>query len=154
MKKVLFLLAFITLAASCTDYQDEIDALDYRITVLENLVKQWNRDLESTQVLVEAMENSDYITSVTQNSEGYIITFHNSGAIVIKDGVDGKDGKDGADGKDGESIHYIEYGGVEYSLMAEDRGHNGIAHKTHIAEDQRKADGTLNPLILYQITGQ
>lgn len=95
MKKYFYLIALMILTASCTDYQDEIDALDYRITVLENLVKQWNKDLESTQTLVQALENSDYITNVTENSEGYIITFNKSGAIVIKDGVDGKDGRDG-----------------------------------------------------------
>ena len=97
MKKYFYLIALMILTASCTDYQDEIDALDYRITVLENLVKQWNKDLESTQTLVQALENSDYITNVTENSEGYIITFNKSGAIVIKDGVDGKDGRDGKD---------------------------------------------------------
>lgn len=79
---------------SCTDYQDEIDALDYRVTVLENLVKKMNLDLESMTVIVGAMENGDYITNVTKNSLGYIITFNDAGSIVITDGVDGKDGKD------------------------------------------------------------
>lgn len=99
--KSILLTAILTLMAptftACTDYQDEIDALDYRITVLESLVKQMNLDLESMQVIVEAMESGDYITNVSENSEGHIITFNNAGAIVIKDGKDGRDGKDGKD---------------------------------------------------------
>ena len=86
---------------ACTDYQDELDALDYRVTVLENLVNKVNSDLEAMQVIVNAMAEGDYITNVTQNSEGYIITFNKSGAIVIHDGVDGQNGQDGKDGKDG-----------------------------------------------------
>lgn len=103
MKKLQKIIAafLIALAAplwtACTDYQDEIDALDYRITVLENLVKQMNTDLASMQVIVNVMETSDYITNVTHNDMGYIITFKNSEAIVIKDGVDGRDGRDGKD---------------------------------------------------------
>lgn len=79
---------------SCTDYQDEIDALDYRVTVLENLVKKMNLDLEAMTVIVRAMEDGDYITGVTENSLGYIINFNDAGPIIITDGVDGKDGKD------------------------------------------------------------
>ncbi|MBQ8948437.1 MAG: hypothetical protein IJ059_01445, partial [Prevotella sp.] len=99
--KSILLTAILTLMApaftACTDYQDEIDALDYRITVLENLVNQMNLDLESMQTIVEVMETNDYITNVTENSEGYIITFNKAGAIVIKDGTDGRDGRDGTD---------------------------------------------------------
>ena len=46
MKKIYQILCAALLVAgaatniSCTDYQDEIDALDYRVTVLENLVKK------------------------------------------------------------------------------------------------------------------
>jgi len=103
MKRIqrILLSAIIALVApaftACTDYQDEIDALDYRVTVLENLVRQLNSDLESMQVIVTAMETGDYITNVTENSQGYIITFNKSGAIVIKDGKDGQNGRDGKD---------------------------------------------------------
>ena len=103
MKKIqnIMLTAIMALMApvftACTDYQDEIDALDFRITVLENLVKQLNFDLESMQVIVYAMESGDYITNVTENSEGYILTFNNAGSVVIKNGVDGINGKDGKD---------------------------------------------------------
>ena len=103
MKRIqrILLTAIITIVApaftACTDYQDEINALDFRITVLENLVRQLNSDLESMQVIVNAMEEGDYITNVTENSQGYIITFNKSGAVVIKDGKDGQNGRDGKD---------------------------------------------------------
>ena len=99
--KTILLTAILTLMApaftACTDYQDEIDALDYRVTKLEDLVKKMNLDLESMRAIAEVMETNDYITNVTENSEGYIITFNKAGAIVIKDGKDGRDGKDGKD---------------------------------------------------------
>ena len=88
--KTILLTAILTLMApaftACTDYQDEIDALDYRVTKLEDLVKKMNLDLESMRAIAEVMETNDYITNVTENSEGYIITFNKAGAIVIKDG--------------------------------------------------------------------
>lgn len=104
IKHLLFaaMLPFMALSLnSCTDYQDELDALDYRVTVLENLVNKMNTDMEAMEIIIDAMAGSDYITNVTQSSEGYIITFNNSGAIVIHDGVDGANGRDGVDGRDG-----------------------------------------------------
>ena len=86
---------------SCTDYQDEIDALKFRVTVLEELVKQVNYDIASLQTVVEAVEDGDYITNVTNYEGGYIITFAKRGAIIVNNGQDGKDGEDGQDGKDG-----------------------------------------------------
>ena len=52
------------ITTSCTDYQDEIDALDFRITVLEELVKQVNNNLDAMRAIVDAMESGDYITHV------------------------------------------------------------------------------------------
>ena len=97
IQKILLMVITLLMAGlqtSCTDYQDEIDALDVRVTVLENLVKQLNLDLSSMRTIVEVIENGDYITNVTENAEGYIITFGKHGAIVIKNGIDGKNGKD------------------------------------------------------------
>jgi hypothetical protein len=95
------LIAAMVLAAglttSCTDYQDEIDALEYRVTVLENLVKRVNSDITSIQTILDAMEGGDYITNVTNTDDGYIITFANEGAIVITDGKDGERGERGRD---------------------------------------------------------
>lgn len=79
---------------SCTDYQDEIDALDYRVKVLEDLVDRVNTDIEAMEVIVGAMEDADYITGVKETPDGYIVNFANAGPIEIKNGKDGKDGKD------------------------------------------------------------
>ena len=61
------LLATIPLMAgtisSCTDYQDEIDALDYRVTELEKLAKRITTEMESLQIIARALENADYITN-------------------------------------------------------------------------------------------
>ena len=96
MKKILFaaMLLMGGITTSCTDYQDEIDALDYRVTVLENLVSRLNTDMKSMQVIVQAMEEGDYITNVRQTENGYIVNFHKAGPVEILDGVDGQDGKD------------------------------------------------------------
>ena len=92
------LLAIIPIMAgtvtSCTDYQDEINALDYRVTELEKLAKRVNTELESLQIIADALENADYIINVTPNSEGYIITFKKAGAVLIRNGKDGLDGLD------------------------------------------------------------
>ena len=93
-------LAMVGLQTSCTDYQDEIDALDFRVTVLENLVKETNSQLEALQIAVSAFANGDYITSITENNEGYIINFSKADPIFVRHGKDGKDGTDGKDGKD------------------------------------------------------
>ena len=100
LRKFLFLAIIPIMAgtvSSCTDYQDEIDALDNRVTRLEDLVKLINTRLESLQIIADALENADYITNVTENSEGCIITFKKAGAVFIRDGIDGIDGLDGED---------------------------------------------------------
>ena len=96
----ILMLAIVLVAGtftSCTDYQDEINALDYRVTELEKLekkAKEINSELESLQIIADALENADYITNVTPNSEGYIITFKKAGAVLIRNGKDGLDGQD------------------------------------------------------------
>ncbi|MBR1933892.1 MAG: hypothetical protein IJ841_09430 [Prevotella sp.] len=93
----LFLLAALTVAAgamtttSCTDYQDEVDALDNRVTTLENLVNRVNTNLASLRTIVDAMDQGDYITNVTKTATGTIITFAKHGAITILDGEKGDD---------------------------------------------------------------
>lgn len=102
IKKIFLFLAVVLTAGvqmSCTDYQDEIDALDYRVTVLENLVKTINTNLDALQKIVDAMDKADYITNVsrTPENDGYIITFHHKGAIIVKDGRNGVNGQNGSD---------------------------------------------------------
>lgn len=102
---ILFSISF----TSCgDDYDDSIiidrvDNLENRVTQLEEICKQINTNISSLQNIVAALENNDYVTSVTPITKdgkevGYTITFSKSQPITI---YHGKDGKDGADGKDG-----------------------------------------------------
>lgn len=80
----------LQLTTSCTDYQDEIDSLDYRVKVLEDKIKALNTNIESLQVIAEAMKGGDYITNVKETKDGYIINFYKNGPIIIKNGVPGE----------------------------------------------------------------
>jgi hypothetical protein len=84
-------------AASCTDYQEELDALSYRVTELENLVSQVNSELLTIKKVTDVIADGDYITDLTENDEGYIITFKKHGAVQLKHGATGAAGKDGKD---------------------------------------------------------
>ena len=65
-----------------------------------------NRNIEALQEIVAALQNHDYIVSVTPIHEGgkeigYSITFGSGKSITIYHGNDGKDGAAGANGQDG-----------------------------------------------------
>jgi len=78
----------------CTDYQDEVDSLDRRVTTLEELIKRANSDLETMEAFLAAIEEGDYITGVRETDDGYVINFKKAGPMYIHDGIDGIDGKD------------------------------------------------------------
>lgn len=91
---------------------NEVKDHENRIAQLEELCNQMNTNISSLQTIVSALQNNDYVTSITpitsgNNTIGYTINFSKSGPVTIyhgqdgKDGVNGEDGKDGADGKDG-----------------------------------------------------
>ena len=117
MKKILNIIAaaLVVLTVGCSkDYDDSalvgrVDNLESRVSALEALCKQMNTNISSLQTIVDALQNADYITSVTPVTQngvtiGYTITFAKNGSITIYHGTNGKDGqngKDGADGKDG-----------------------------------------------------
>lgn len=76
---------------------------------LQTKVNEINANLVALQAIVEALQNNDYVTSITPITEnrieiGYVINFSKSLPVTIyhgKDGTDGADGKDGADGANG-----------------------------------------------------
>lgn len=99
--------------SSCT-YDDtklweKVNNHENRIAELEELCKQMNNNITAMQTLLNAMEENNYITSVTpivENGQtiGYTIAFTKSEPITIyhgKDGANGADGKDGQDGTNG-----------------------------------------------------
>lgn len=114
MKKLFFILAAsMLLASGCSDEYDDsaltgrVDDLENRVKTLEELCRQMNTNISSLQTLVTALQNSDYITSVTPVTSGgqtigYTMTFKHALPITIYHGTNGKDGQDGTDGKDGQ----------------------------------------------------
>ena len=101
------------LASGCSDEYDDsaltgrVDDLESRVEKLEELCRQMNTNISSLQTLVTALQNSDYITSVTPVTSGgqtigYTMTFKHALPITIYHGTNGKDGQDGTDGKDGQ----------------------------------------------------
>lgn len=73
---------------------------------LQTLCNQLNTNVSSLQTLVTALQDKDYVESVTplvQNSVeiGYTITFSKSGAVVIYHGKDGQNGAPGTPGTPG-----------------------------------------------------
>lgn len=105
------ILVSVNFAACGNDYDDSmltnrVDDLENRITQLEELCKQMNINISSLQTVVSALENNDYVTSVTPiikdgKEVGYTITFTKNQPITIYHGKDGTNGEDGTDGKDG-----------------------------------------------------
>ena len=76
---------------SCSD--DELDALrteqealSQRVLALETWQAQVNENIASLKKLVESLEQRDYVTGVTplNDGSGYIISFLNNDAIIIK----------------------------------------------------------------------
>ena len=68
--------------------------------------EKMNRNIVALQEIVSALQNNDYIVSVTPIYEGiteigYKILFSSGKSITIYHGNDGKDGADGAPGQDG-----------------------------------------------------
>ena len=86
--------------------RNDLNDLENRVTKLEELCKQMNTNISSLQTIITALQNNDYITSVTPITNdgeiiGYTITFAKSNSITIYNGTDGKDGVDGSNGEDG-----------------------------------------------------
>ena len=65
-----------------------------------------NTNISSLQVIVDVLQNNEYITDVMPVERGgeiigYTISFSKSQSITIYHGEEGEDGKDGDDGQDG-----------------------------------------------------
>lgn len=139
----------MTFAAGCKKFDDsaiwdKLNSFESRIAALEQLCSQMNTNISSLQLVVEALQNRDYVTNIAPVTEdgktiGYTITFSKSGSITIYHGQDGKDGINGVDGTT-PVIGVKKYNGVYYwtldgewlldddgkKIKAEGRdGHNG-----------------------------
>ena len=101
MKKLLtlFVIASAVAVSSCSKYDDtpiwdKLNDHENRITVLEELCRQLNTNINALQTIVEALEKKDYVTNVSPIREdgeivGYTISFANSDTITIYNGIDG-----------------------------------------------------------------
>ena len=108
MKRFIRFIAASFIAIAATSCYDDT-ALVNDLEEMKNKYSELSEEIDLIHNLLSATEKGDFITSVEETSEGYIITLASGETINIrhgKDGVDGKDGengKDGADGKDGEN---------------------------------------------------
>lgn len=100
-----YLLLISVLGISSCTYDDtslweKVNNHENRIAELEQLCKQMNSNISAMQTLLNAMEENNYITSVTpvvENGEtvGYTISFTKSEPITIYHGKNGTVGIDG-----------------------------------------------------------
>lgn len=90
-----------------SDLQTRMEQAEADIAELQQLVKDINTNISSLVTVVDALKNSDQITSVTPLSDGsgYTITFSKSGTITIYNGKNGVDGTNGTNGENGADGH-------------------------------------------------
>ena len=90
-----------------SDLQTRMDQAEADIAELQQLVKDINTNISGLVTVVDALKNSDQITSVTPLSDGsgYTITFSKSGTITIYNGKNGGDGTNGTNGETGADGH-------------------------------------------------
>ena len=133
-------------ASGCSDKYDDsaltgrVDDLESRVEKLEELCRQMNTNISSLQTLVTALQNGDYITSVTPVTSGgqtigYTMTFKHALPITIYHGTNGKDGQDGRNGTT-PVIGVAPYNGVYYWTL------NGT-WLTDTSGNKIKAEGTV-----------
>lgn len=98
MKKIFVCMtvAAALFAAGCSPYDDtelkqQVKGLDTRLTELETLVANLNKNLGAMMTTVSAFENQERITSVIplEDGTGFVVTFTKSGSVTIKNGKDG-----------------------------------------------------------------
>ena len=151
MRKLLAILTIVAISFSGCVYDDtalvgRVDHLEDRVDALEKLCKEVNTNISAMQTIVNALQNNDYVTSVTtitENGEaiGYTITFAKSQLITIYHGKDGDTPVVGVK-QDSDDIYYWTLNG-EWLLDANGNkievqgaeGKNGITPQLKIEND-------------------
>ena len=110
----------------CTDYEDDINALDDRVSALESTVADLQSKIDAGAVITDVTETADGVTVTLSDGSTFTISNGKAGApgsvVTIGangnwfiDGVDtgkpsqgaaGADGKPGADGDDADIVFY------------------------------------------------
>lgn len=107
MKKLQYILLALAFVLAGCNNKDSIwnvmDDMDSRIATLEVLCQEMNTNISALETLIQAQNNGDYITNITEIRNGstivgYTITFKNHEPVTIYNGTNGKDGHDGTDG--------------------------------------------------------
>ncbi|MEG2061746.1 MAG: PL29 family lyase N-terminal domain-containing protein, partial [Alistipes sp.] len=133
--KLIALLLLMAICYGCSDEYDDSE-LRGRVENLEAWQKTVNSQISALHRLITALEEKDFVTSVTElaDKSGYTITFSKSGPITIKHGQKGADAiapvvgvKQDADGKyywtlDGD---FILSGGGDKIPTTGDKGETG-----------------------------
>ena len=97
-----------TSMVSCVNFDDseiwdKLNEHEQRIEELERVCSRLNSNIEALQVVMQALQENDYVTGVTKICEdgveiGYSLAFANGGTVTIYHGKDGQDGEKGEDG--------------------------------------------------------
>lgn len=101
MKKLLFVLcaSLMGFMTSCSyddgELWETIDRLQEKQDELKENQEDMQDQIDAQQALINALANNLTISSVTETSEGYIITFSDGSTIVIKHGEKGDQGEPG-----------------------------------------------------------
>lgn len=104
---IFFCLSLLMIISGChSKMKSDIADLQQRVKALEDLTSRMNKDVESIQTIASAVQNGNYITSVTPISyvgetAGYTIAFAKGDPITIYNGKNGTNGTDGHNGEDG-----------------------------------------------------
>lgn len=95
--KSIILAVISILLIACSKYDDsaiqnELQEIKDRVLKVEQLCKTLNSELSALTIIVNTVNDRDYITNVSELSDksGYTITFSKRGAIVIKNGLNGE----------------------------------------------------------------
>lgn len=86
--------ALLSVSLSGCEYDDgdlwnAVGDVENRVTTLEEQVKQANSDIKTLNLLVEALQKQVTVTSVTENSDGYVIAFSDGKTATIANGQNG-----------------------------------------------------------------
>lgn len=101
-KSILLLVLLMISAVACkyddAELWDKVNSLDDRVTSIEGRLSQMNSDINAISVIVNALQDKVYVSSVEQNEDGYQITFTNGKKVTISNGKDGNSPYIGSDG--------------------------------------------------------
>ncbi len=103
MKKYLLIIAVFVALSGCHKHDklwNSIVDIEHRLTVLEQVCAEMNTNISSMRVVVDVVQNNDYVTGVSTVVEngieiGYKISFNTHPAVIIYHGRNGKDEQNG-----------------------------------------------------------